>query len=189
MIGLMHEMHAIDFVRPAAEVAAGALVVWCILGNASKHRKASVSSTGRIEFAPNRRAMAAWIILAAFLVYLVPVQFRDLGGKWLSVASAAGFALVAIGIVTSFPGTIVIDSEGLQQTFWLWKNKRIRWANIIEINTGEKSRTVTIAGADGTKIIHSRQLPDRPRLLRELKQHCGEQLPDDFPREPVSSSQ
>ena len=54
--------------------------------------------------------------------------------------------------------------------------------------TGEKSRTVTITGADGIKIVHSRQLPDRPRLLWELKQHCGEQLPADFPRERVSSS-
>jgi hypothetical protein len=45
---------------------------------------------------------------------------------------------------------------------------------------------VTIIGADGTKIIHSRQLPDRPRLLMELKIHCAEKLPSDFPREPIA---
>ena len=103
--------------------------------------------------------------------------------------TAIAFASVAIGLITLFPGTIVIDSEGLQQTSWAWKNKRIRWTDIVEINTGEKSRTVTISGADGTKIVHSRRLPDRPRLLWEIKQRCGEQLPADFPREPVSSSQ
>ena len=49
-----------------------------------------------------------------------------------------------------------------------------------------KIRTVTITGADGTKIVHNRQLPNRPCLLVELKQHCGEKLPSDFPREPIT---
>jgi hypothetical protein len=40
--------------------------------------------------------------------------------------------------------------------------KQIGWADILETNSGEKSRTVTITGADGTNIVHSRQLPDRP---------------------------
>jgi hypothetical protein len=188
MISVMHGKHLIDFVRPVAEVIAGALVVLCFLADASKHGKAKVSAIGIIEFAPNRRATAAWLMMAAFFVYLVPVEFRSMGREWLSVVSAACFALVAIALLISYPGTIVVDSDGLQQTFWAWKNKRIRWAEIVEINTGKESRTVTITGADGTKIVHSRQLPDRQRLLRELKQHCGEQLPADFPREPMSSS-
>lgn len=183
----MHGTHLTVFIRPVAELIAGALVAWCFLANAPKDRKANVSTTGRVEFAPNRRARAAWLILAAFLVYLVPAQFRHTGGHLFPLVTAIAFASVAVGLLISFPGTILIDSEGLQQTFWAWKNKRIRWADVVEINTGEKSHTVTITGADGVKIIHSRQLPDRPRLLWELKQHCGEQLPADFPREPVSS--
>jgi len=111
-----------------------------------------------------------------------------MGGNLLSVVTAVCFASIAIALLTSFPGTILIDSRGLQQKFWARRNKRIRWADIVEINTGERSRTVAITGTDGTKIVHSRQLPDRQRLLWELKQHCGEQLPADFPREPVSSS-
>jgi Bacterial PH domain len=77
--------------------------------------------------------------------------------------------------------SVWIASDGLQQVSWLWKNKRIRWEDIVEINTGGKSRTVTITGSDGTKIVHSRVLPDRPRLLIELRHHCGENLPSDFP--------
>jgi hypothetical protein len=188
MITVMHGKHLIDFIRPVAELIAGALVTWCFLADAPKDRKANVSTIGRVEFAPNRRATAAWLILAAFFVYLIPAQFRHMGEHLFSFVTAVAFASVAIALVTSFPGTILIDSEGLQQIFWAWKNKRIRWADIVEINTGEKSRTVTITGADGIKIVHSRQLPDRPRLLWELKQHCGEQLPADFPREPFSSS-
>ncbi len=43
-----------------------------------------------------------------------------------------------------------------------------------------------MTGADGTKIIDPRKLADRPRLLLELKQYCGEKLPPAFPREPVA---
>jgi hypothetical protein len=39
-------------------------------------------------------------------------------------------------------------------------------------------------GSEGTKIVHNRVLPDRPRLLSELRLHCGDELPSDFPREP-----
>jgi hypothetical protein len=77
-----------------------------------------------------------------------------------------------------------VTANGLKQIFWLWKNKQIHWADIVEINTGEKIGTVTITGANGTKIVHSRQLPDRLTFLRALKDHCGEKLPPDFPREP-----
>jgi len=188
MITVMHGKHLIDFIRPVAELILGALVTWCLLANTPKSRKAKVSASGRVEFAPNRRATAAWLILAAFFVYLVPIQFRHVREHPFSIVTAVAFASVAIALLTSFPGAILIDSEGLQQTFWAWKIKRIRWADIVEINTGEKSGTVTITGADGIKIVHSRQLPDRPRLLWELKQHCAEQLPADFPGEPASSS-
>jgi hypothetical protein len=184
----MYGKHLIDFIRPIIELIGGALVVWCLLADASEDRRAKVSTTGCVEFAPNRRATAAWLILVAFFAYLVPAQFRHVGSSLLPIVIAVGFALVVGALLTSFPGTILIDARGLQQRFWAWKNKRIRWADIVEINTGEKNRTVTITGADGTKIVHSRQLPDRPRLLLELKQGCGEQLPADFPREPVSSS-
>ena len=188
MIIVMHGKHFIDFVRPVAELIAGALVAWCFLADAPKDRKANVSRTGCVEFAPNHRATGAWLILLAFFVYLAPARFIHMGDHLFSIVTAVAFASVAIALLISFPGNILADSEGLQQTYWIWKSKRIRWAEIVEINTGDKSRTVTITGADGTKIVHSRQLPDRPRLLWELKRHCGEQLPADFPRETVSSS-
>lgn len=188
MLSVAHEKQLIDFTRLMVELIAGALVAVCFLTGASKNSKANVSTNGRIEFAPRKRATAAWLIMAAFSVYLVPIQFRNMSGKLLSTVTAVGFASTVIMLLTSFPGTILIDSEGLQQIFWAWKNKRIRWTEIAEINTGEKSQTVTITGLNGTKIVHSRQLPDRQRFLCELKLHCGEQLPADFPRESVSSA-
>lgn len=94
---------------------------------------------------------------------------------------------ITVVIAASFPATIILSTDGLQQVSWLWKDKRIGWSEIVEINTGEKSRTVTVTGADGTKIVHSRQLSDRPRLISELKHHCGHSLPQDFPQEPVTA--
>jgi hypothetical protein len=104
----------------------------------------------------------------------------------LDLIIAAILGILAMMFIFTFPETIVVTDNGLEQISWLWKKKQIRWADIVEINTGEKSRTVTITGADGTKIVHSRQLPDRSRLLMELRVHCGENLPSDFPREPIT---
>lgn len=96
---------------------------------------------------------------------------------------AAYLGMLAIQFSLSIPGSIVIAQDGLKQLYWFRNTKRIRWAEIVEINTGQKSRTVTITGINGSKIVHSTHLADRPRLLLELKNHCGDNLPPDFPRE------
>ena len=103
MITVMHGKHLIDFVRPVAELIAGALVAWCFLVDAPKDRKANLSTTGRVEFAPNRRATAAWLILVAFFVYLVPAQFIHMGDHLFSIVTAVAFASVAIALLNSFP--------------------------------------------------------------------------------------
>jgi hypothetical protein len=109
---------------------------------------------------------------------------HGLGNPWEALIGAS-FGLGALAFLIELPATIVAGSDGLEQVYWFRRNKRIGWGEIVEINTGEKSRVVTITGADGTKIIHSRQLTDRPRLLLELKRHCGDNLPPDFPCEPI----
>lgn len=91
-----------------------------------------------------------------------------------------GFTFTALFV----PGTIVVADDGLEQRYWFRMDKRIGWKNIEEIKSVKWS-TVTITGTDGTKIVHSPMLADRPRFLLELKRHCGEELPPDFPREPI----
>jgi hypothetical protein len=163
-----------------------AAVLISLWGGADKLRKARAMQDGRIEFTPNRRSFWAWPLLVVYLIYATISQLMRIHGRPLNLMVAIGFGVLTVTIAFAFPEKIIVTADGLEQVSWLWKNKRIRWADIIEINTGEKSRTVTITGADGTKIIHGRQLPDRPRLLMELKQHCGENLPSDFPREPIT---
>jgi hypothetical protein len=169
--------HLIWLVMPAAIL----LLLW---GSADKQRNARAGRDGRTKFAPNRRAFWAWPFMVAYSVYVTVTQLTYSHGRPLQLMIAVGLGVIAVMIIFTFPGTIVATADGLEQISWLWKKKQIHWADIVEINTGERGRTVTITGADGTKIVHSYQLPDRPGLLKALKDHCGEQLPPDFPREP-----
>jgi hypothetical protein len=96
-----------------------------------------------------------------------------------------GYGLAAVALILDLPASIVVSAEGLEQIYWFRRRKRIRWNDIVEIESGQKDGTVTITSADGTKIVHSRFLADRRRFLLELKQYCGDELPQDFPREPI----
>ena len=122
--------------------------------------------------------------MVAYSLCATVTQLKHSHGRPFQFMIAASFAVIAVMIILPFPGTIIVTADGLKRISWLWKNKRIRWAEIAEINTGQRSRTVTITGTDGTKIVHSRQLPDRPGLVMALKNYCGANLPSDFPREP-----
>jgi Bacterial PH domain len=163
-----------------------AAVLISLWGDADKQRKARARQDGRIEFTPNRRSFWAWTLLVAYLIYATINQLMHIQGRALNLMVAVSLGILTVMIAFRFPGKIIVTADGLEQVSWLWRNKQIRWAEIGEINTGGKSRTVTITGADGTRIVHSRQLPDRQRLLMELKQHCGENLPPDFPQEPIA---
>jgi hypothetical protein len=155
------------------------------LGSERISGKAHTLSDGRIEFAPHWLTFWGSLLIAFYFAYLSIARVRnhhEIGFDLLIAACIGAFSLT---IAFSLPGTITVTTNGVNQSFWLRKNKVIHWEEIVEVNTGEKSRTVTITGKNGTKILHSRQLPDRPRLLLEIKQHSGENLPPDFPREPV----
>ncbi|MGC2639575.1 MAG: PH domain-containing protein [Acidobacteriaceae bacterium] len=165
-------------------VVLGAFV--CLLGNADRQRRATLLPNGQIEFTPNRRAYWSWPVVVVYMAFAAIDQGLHTHGKLLNILMTAGFGYVAWALAISFPTTILVSDDGLEQVSWLWRTRRIRWTDIVEINTGQKSGLVTITGADGTKIVHNSQLPDRGRLLIELKNRCGENLPSDFPREPLT---
>lgn len=183
-IGLMIGGHFIGMAQQLSAWIVAVAVLLSFSGSADKHRKARVLKGGGTEFAPNRRSYWAWPLVIVYLIYTTVGRLIHIHAGWLNLDIALTFGGLAVLFAFPFPGVILLRADGLEQVSWLWKNKRIRWADIVEINTGEKSHTVTITAADGTKIIHSRQLPDRARLLMELKHYCGANLPADFPREP-----
>lgn len=161
------------------------LALWVLFRSPGNQRRAKENAE-RIEFSPSWIVLAAWIVVFAYLANGAIASFRHNQDKILDFVLAACPVVLALMFIASFPGTVVVTSDGVHQVYWFWRSKHIRWEEIVEINTGEKIKNVTITAAKGTKIVHSSALPDRPRLLLELKKHCGENLPPDFPREPQS---
>lgn len=174
--------NALSWVAPKLLWIAPLLAFLILLAGVGRPKSAR-DRGGRIEFAPSRMELAAWAVIFISLMIGTIDSFRHSQGQILNLLSAAAPALLVLVVVSYVPGTIIITADGLQQIYWLSRNKRIRWEEIVEINTGKKNRNVTITGANRTKIIHSSPLPDRARFLGELKRHCGEDLPPDFPRE------
>jgi len=164
-----------------------AAIVWALFFQADTRNVGKVVRD-RVEFAPNRVFLWAEIAFAVRMGVLAFGFLKHGGANPWDLITGAALGLGAFAILFSLPGTVLVTEGGMEEVRWLRRNKRVGWDEIVEINTGEKSRTVTITARDGTKIVHSRQMSDRQRFLLELKKHCGENLPPDFPREPVGSS-
>jgi hypothetical protein len=152
-----------------------------IASMASNRRSATIRASGTVEFAPRWFGVWALTYVAIRMCFITWGYLRHGLSEPLTFATGAMLGFVSVGLVFMLPGTVLVADSGLEQVFWLWRNKRIRWEEIVEINTERKGSAVTVIGADKTKIIHSSQLPDRPRFLLEIKSHCGENLPADFP--------
>jgi hypothetical protein len=156
------------------------VLVWVlariVAGSADAGRQAR-QVDGNLELAPNKRSFVAAPVFAGLLVYLgvmmfmsrLPLQIRVVG---------AGFWLVPAAIILAvFPATILVSDEGVKQVYWLWKAKRIAWKNVAQVAFDKKRQRLTIATTSGTRIVHSRQLPDRARLIAELEKHCESKVP------------
>lgn len=165
------------------------LALWVFAGSNGSKRPATELGDGRIEFRPKKIAYSAWLMIVVFLAYETTELFLHSQWKPLNLAIAICLGFLTLAFLHSFPGTVVITDDTIQQIFWFRRNKRVGWEYIVEINTGGKSRTVTITDADGNKIVHSNQLPDRSRLLREIEKHCGDNLPPDFPAGTIAKPQ
>jgi hypothetical protein len=160
-------------------------VVFGFFGNRSHAR---VLSGSRVEFTQDRISLCGWLYLVVNMAWLaVKNVMKSHGNPWDFVIPVM-LVSCALMFLFAIPGKVVVSEDGIEEVHWLRKRKRILWKDIVEIESGQKDRMVTITGADGTRIIHSCFLADRPRLLMELKRHCGHELPPDFPREPIDVS-
>ena len=150
-------------------------------------RKSTTQGTARVRddkavvFAPE------WVSYLELPLVLLPPVLASLAAEHYGVHSredlftSAAITFAAVAYLFAFPGTIVATWEGLEQLYWLRPEKRIRWDEIAEIKSGGNTGTLTIKKADGTAIVHSVRLPDRERLLDEIRLHCGSNLPPGFP--------
>jgi len=167
-------------------IAAVVAVAW-FFGWINGERPAKECGPGRVELRLNLSGIAMYVMMAAALPFMART-FTHRGAGKLSIVSSSAVLIVIFSILADFPGTLIIGAEGLEEKYWLRKNKRIRWNEIVEIQTDRKSRSVTIKSSTGKKIVHSAFLSGRSKLLQELKLHCGGELPADFPREPVENA-
>lgn len=149
-----------------------------VVSDADKNRMANETKEG-IEFLPNRRSYWGLYIIVAMLTYpLIAVLARGIkSAEDLSVVLLClGFNLF---LLTTFPGSIVSNDEGLEQTYWFGGNKRVAWNNVARFEIDRKRKRVIVKARNGAKIVHTRQLPDKNRIIGEIEMHCPGKLPAD----------
>jgi hypothetical protein len=147
------------------------LLAKLIAGKADFGREARTEG-GRTLFEPNRRSFYGVYLFIAAVAYVVVVTVVRASGSAFAVASiASGFVLF---LLMAFPATIVTDENGIEQNFWLRGRKRIAWTDVTKYAVDEKTGELKIASKTGVKIMHTRQLPDRDRLLAEVQRRAIE---------------
>jgi hypothetical protein len=149
-----------------------------IVREAGAGRLAEELSGGTLQFAPNPSAYWAVYLFIASLAYLViegVLGIIETGNGWIPAVLCTGFILL---LLSSFPGSIVADNKGLTQSYWLSGRRNIAWDDVWAVSVEEKNGRVTVKSKrSGAKIVHTRQLPDRARLLAELQTHCPDRMP------------
>jgi hypothetical protein len=157
------------------------LLLLAIRKETSRNRTAKNAGDGKLVFELDQVTYWAWLALMVYLLYAIVIQFGGGPFRMSSVVVALVIAVFVVVLVAPFPEAITAGPEGLVQEVWFWlKKKKIPWGDVIEIRAGKKNRILTIVGANGTKVMHTRQLPDRDRLLEELYNHCRDKVPEDL---------
>lgn len=178
------------FTLVTANSVASVLLIWLHWRKGAKTRKAIETGDGNVKFT---RDPLAYVIFPAAALLPAWAAFNDYqrhssGNLWgLAVLTMLLFAATAE--LFRLPGTVIIVHDGIEQHFWLQGEKRIRWGEIKEIKEGVFGGSLTITGTDGTKIVYSDQLADRPRFLAEIEKHCRGNLPPEFLSRVAASSQ
>ncbi|MGA2726675.1 MAG: hypothetical protein ABSE96_02610 [Terracidiphilus sp.] len=150
------------------------LLAKLIVSGADEDRQATETEGGKLAFTPNRRSFWGVYLFLGCLAYVMVADVVSGIKSSTDLATPAFCLAFFILILSAFPGTILIDKDGIEQVYWLRGRKRIAWNEISKVTPDEKRGEVKIKGRNGTKIHFARQLPDRTRLLAELEKHSGE---------------
>lgn len=148
---------------------------------------AKLCSNGKVQFAPRWWFVCAWVSILVRFGFTGSHYIRTGLKEPLQFATGALIWIAVIGAVLSIPGILVVTNEALEEINWVWWNKKIRWTEIQEINAEKRGSAVTVIGPGRRKIVYTNVYPDRPRFLLEIKRHCGDDLPSNFPNEELSS--
>jgi hypothetical protein len=171
-----------------ANLATWPLVLWLMLSKSGEHRPAKELSNGRVEFTPASYEFWLWLLAVIPLASTALATLRHGVYTPLDLLNSGVIIFLALSHLFMFPATIVSSREGLEQVYWLWKNRHIRWEEILEIVLDKKASHLTIKSGHGTRIVYSPRLAGFSRLLREIRQYCADNLPPEFPGEGVAAA-
>lgn len=148
-----------------------------VVSEAGSDRQAEELSGGTLQFLPNPSAYWGVYLFLGCLGFLALTGFTNAirGGSGVFPALlCTGFFLF---LLSAFPGSIVANKDGLEQSYWLTGRKRIPWDEVWSVAVDAKRGSVTVVGKRSVKIVHTRQLPGHDRFLAELETHCPDRMP------------
>jgi len=164
----------------SANVISALLLAWMHSRGSSRKRSAKDVGDGRVEFSPDLLTYFAWPLIVLLPAWPAINELRRGSAEWWQLMTPIVLLFLAASEMFTFPGTIVVSHDAIEQHFWLRGEKRIRWGEITEIREPGMSGALTITASDKTKIIFSNRLSDRPRFLAEIENHCRGNLPPEF---------
>jgi hypothetical protein len=148
---------------------------------------AKLQSDGEVHFTHRWWFACSWLFIMIWWSFTGFSYLRAGLNQPLQFVTGVLIGIGVLGFVSTIPGTIVVRSEALEEVHWFWRNKKIRWTDIEEIDTEKRGSTVTVIGSGHRKIVFTNVYPDRARFLLEIKSRCGNDLPPNFPN-PASRS-
>jgi hypothetical protein len=172
---------AVDLLFLLVFAAVAVLAVLLALGRIGNRGSARFGD-GKVSFPPSGASLGSELVLIAFLIQSAVRHLLRGHGAAMDWVVQGALLVCSLAMITTLPGTIVVTDEGLEQVYWFRRRIRLPWDRIVEVKLNP--RTVAIHGEEGTKIVHTGQQVDRARLLVEIKHHCGEELPPEFPNSP-----
>lgn len=170
------------------------VILWWIafaslfIGLLKKNRgSAKPRPNGEVHFVPRWWFVCSWVFITVRLGFIGWRYLRSELNERLQLAIGILVCISVVVALSELPGTIKATSEALEVVRWFGRNRKIRWTEIEEIDTEKRSSTVTVVGSRNRKITFTNVYPDRLRFLQEIRQHCANDLPPNFPDEPVSA--
>lgn len=142
---------------------------------------------GGTQFGAARFGIALCAMMAA-MIPLLAVGYVRQGAYRMAVIVPVCLLIAIIVKILDLPAVLVVNSEGIDQHYWLRGDKHIRWSEIAEVIASPKAKAVVIKAANGVRIDHSALRSVRDRLLAELKLHRGSELPSRASGQPVTNA-
>ena len=164
----------------AANLISAFLLAWMHLRGSNRTRSAKDIGDGRVEFSPDLLTYFAWPLIVLLPVWPAIIELRRGSGEWWQFMTPVVLLFLAASEMFSFPGTIFVSHDAIEQHFWLRSEKRIRWGEVTGIKEHGLSGAVTITASDNTKINFYSRLPDRTRFMAEIERYCQGNLPPEF---------